>query len=606
MAKIDETGRQTLKEYLGIDFFAHPELIDSVHVVELGGGEWLFHQGEPGDALYLLVRGRLQVWREHDDGRPAERIGEVSRGESVGEVGLLTGEARSASVRASRDSILLLVDQEAFELLASHYPSLMMKLTASVARRLHQATTSKSSAIDAPRTLALLPLEDSPRVRSYCDRLAADLCVASAGLEVRQERLAALGAPEVDSLEDGEPSAALKHWCSALEDEHERLIFLASAKDDAWTRFAMRQADLVVLVGDGPTDPDMRGWEATVTQWARRSVEVRHALVLCQPGGGVAISNTAAWLSARKVAFHLHVRDDRPDDHERVVRILSGRATGLVLGGGAARGFAHVGVYRAMIESGVPVDWVGGASMGGIMAAVVASDWGPEEATCRTREAFVEVNPFRDYTLPMVSILRGQKMVRLCQQYFPSDLEDLPIPCFCVSTDAGSGQLNVHEHGPAWAAVSASAALPGIMPPMVHRGSLAMDGGILNNLPVDIMQQKPVRWTVAVSVQRLGKPLRVDYPEVPSPWKLLRQQVLPSVFGRQPARVPGIATSILKSMELGSMTRRQALESMADLLLRPPVQEFSILKVTGFDRMVEIGYQHGLERLGPWIEAGRG
>ena len=227
-----------------------------------------------------------------------------------------------------------------------------------------------------------------------------------------------------------------------------------------------------------------------------------------------------AWLEPRRLDFHLHVRADRPDDLQRVVRIISGRATGLVLGAGAARGFAHLGVYRAMVEAGIPVDWVGGSSIGAIMAAAVAHDWTPEHAIAVARQAFVEGKPFSDYTFPMVSLLSGSRMTKLLQQHLEGELEDLPIPFFCVSSNLSTGALSIHERGPIWKAARASASLPGVLPPVVHEGQLAVDGAVLNSLPVDIMQGKLVGQVIAVDLTT-RKAYQIDYDEVPSVWAML-------------------------------------------------------------------------------------
>jgi predicted acylesterase/phospholipase RssA len=323
------------------------------------------------------------------------------------------------------------------------------------------------------------------------------------------------------------------------------------------------------------------------------------ALVLLQQEAAQPIRGTIAWLEPRRIDFHLHVRADRPDDLQRVVRVISGRATGLVLGAGAARGFAHLGVYQAMVEAGIPVDWVGGSSIGAIMAAAIAKDWAPAHAIEVARKAFVEGKPFSDYTLPMVSLLSGARMVKLLHQHLEGELEDLPIPCFCVSSNLSTGALNLHERGPIWKAVRASAALPGVLPPVVHEGQLAVDGAVLNSLPVDIMQGKLVGKIIAVDLTT-RKAHRIEYEEVPTVWALLYAR-LPTNPSR--VRMPGLATLMLKSTEIGTMARVRELGARADLLLRPEVHRFSMMNVKSYDRLVETGYVHGREELARWVQA---
>jgi len=180
------------------------------------------------------------------------------------------------------------------------------------------------------------------------------------------------------------------------------------------------------------------------------------------------------------------------EDIHRLARFVSGRAVGLVLAGGGARGFAHIGILKALTEAGVPIDQLGGTSMGAIIAAGVAAEWDTRDLAKRLRHAFVETNPLSDYTFPLIALFRGRKVSQLLRQNFGEiRIEELPKPFFCVSSDLTSGRIHVHRSGPLWRALRASVALPGILPPVTHHGHLLVDGGVMNNLPVDVMAQNP-------------------------------------------------------------------------------------------------------------------
>jgi len=357
---------------------------------------------------------------------------------------------------------------------------------------------------------------------------------------------------------------------------------------------------MVLFVGDATESWRPRPWEASLTGDAAAAV-ARRMLIMLQPGGGRPIVETVRWLAGRKVDFHVHVRDDVPGDLGRVVRIVSGRALGLVLAGGAARGFAHLGVYRAMQECGLPVDWVGGTSLGAIMAAVLAAPYNLEEAIEIARRSFVKGKPFSDFTVPLVSLISGRRMDRLLHKHLDFSIEDLPTPFFCVSCMLDTGALKLHENGNLADAVRASASIPGIIPPAVVDGRLAVDGAVINNLPVDIMQHKPVGTIVAVDLSA-DKEVAVDYPAMPSAWAVLRGRYLP--FSRR-YRVPGLSTVLLKATELGTLERVRNLGQQADLLLRPQVRQFGMTEVKSFDRIVQAGYEHARKELGPWLEKRR-
>jgi NTE family protein len=584
----DPAALELLGEYFGIAFADHPQLWSLLQPVALAGGQWLFRQDTPGDALFLLVRGRLRAWRDLSS-TPGEQdvlLGEIAPGECVGEAGLLTGQPRSAGVRAIRDSVLVRVDRHGFEQLARHNPALVMKLAASVAGRMRENMQPGAAGRRPPRTIALLPLDDSSAVHELCNRLATALGAPGEAIELRRT----LG---IDQPVD----AQLAHWIGQLETRHAQVLFRCDAAATPWSSFCLRQADLVLRVAEASAEASPRDWERTLGEAGDRSSGSNHALLLLQPAGDGPITGTLAWLEARDLAFHLHARDDDAGDLARVARILSGKAIGLVLGAGAARGFAHLGVYRAMHEAGVPVDWVGGSSIGSIMGAAIAQDWTPERAIRVAHDSFVLGKPFSDYTLPLVSLLSGGRMRRLLRKHMPGNLEDMVIPFFCLSSNLSTGLPNVHTRGTTWKILSASAALPGVLPPAVHQGQLAIDGSVLNSLPVDVMQAMPVARVVAVDLGS-RKDHRIDYKHVPSAWSLLWQRL----SGRKrKVRVPGLATLILKATEIGTVARVRELGAQADLSLVPPVNQFSILDVSRFHDIVEAGYAHAGEALPGWL-----
>ena len=597
---LDAAAQSMLEAYFGVGLGAEPALRELLVGIEIGGGQWLFRQDEPGDALYLLVRGRLRVWRDLPDesGEEDVLLGEVAPGESVGEVGLLTGHPRSAGVRAIRDSLLVRVDRHAFETLAACNPALVMKLAASVADRLRQNMQSTAAGKNAPRTIALLPLDNSPRVAAFCRALVAGLAAQDGVIEVHRDTLGSLGAPSTSLGPEDRVDGDLKLWFADLETRARPLVLRCDAGDTRWSSFCLRQADLVLRIAEAGAHAAPRDWEARLDTWnARSSDGSRQALVLLQEDAAQPITGTMDWLGPRELDFHLHVRADRPDDVARVVRVVSGRAIGLVLGAGAARGFAHLGVYRALREAGVPIDWVGGSSIGAIMGASMAFDWPAERCQAVAEASFVGGKPFADYTVPLVSLLSGKRMRRLLRKHLPGHIEDMPIPFFCLSSNLASGQVNLHTRGLVWTALAASAALPGVLPPTVHAAQLAIDGSVLNSLPVDVMQSMPVARVIAVDLSS-RKDYQLDYDRIPSGWRLMRARFGPK---SRRLRIPNLATLILKSTEIGTVARVREQSLRADLLLAPAVSRFSMMDVSQFARVVEAGYVAAREALPVWV-----
>ena len=584
-----------IERYLGVGTGEAEAWAHAFTEIRVRGGDWLFRQGDDGASMYFLTRGRMQVWIEHD-GTP-RLVSELEPGACIGEIGLLTGDVRSAGIRAVRDCQLVELDRPAFERLAAERPTLAVQLAGAVARRLADRTSGQSQTARRGRTAAVLALSDAPAAGAFCRELVQSLESTGTVLCLTPARLAEAGAPDGDISEDGTVGEALRRWISDQEDRYRLVVFIADDERPRWTAFIQRQSDLVLWVADADDDPQ----RCAERQGALRPehVDIGHHFLVLTRDANAAPKETRRWLDALETDHHLHHRNGHDGDLQRIVRIVRGEGFGLVLGGGAARGFAELGVYRAMSEIGVPVDWVGGTSIGSIMGAAIALGLGPEVATERAREAFVGGRPFGDYTLPVLSLLKGLRMERLLAEYLPGDIEDLPLPFFCISSNLGRGVKNLHDRGSLAAACRASASMPGIFPPAVVDGELCVDGAVLDNLPVDEMRNMPVRSVVAVDVSsRLRQTVPFDH--VPTASAILGGRYLPFV---EKKHVPSLMTVMLKATEIGTLQRVRAQGDAADLLVNPPVRKFGMTDVKSFDRIVNAGYEHALEQVGEWWAA---
>lgn len=577
------------------------EALSCFSTQNLTGGSWLFRQGDRGEALYFLVRGRLQVWVEPEsqtNGGP-QLMGEVVPGETVGEVSLLSDERRSASIRAIRDSLLTSIDREAFNRLAARHPDLVMRLAANIANLLQRRTGGRTQASRGLKTICLLPVTPSTAIGPFCDALADHLAAHKRTLDLSFERLGELGAPVGDAVSPDQSEArslpdSLRHWLADQEDEHDFVIYRCPGGESAWSRFAVRQSDIVLLVADSSADSAGMLWVPPPPA-GEFTADTNRVLVLLQEDR-LAIRGTAEWLDRVSVDYHLQVQKGLDSDAERVARIVSGTATGLVLGGGAARGLAALGSYKALCEARIDIDWVGGTSIGSIMAAEFALGWTPEHAIETSRIAFYEGKPFADFTIPVYSLLRGSRMRRLLRTYLDYQIEDAAIPYYCVSSNLGRGVKNIHTRGSLVNAICASAALPGVIPPAVVDAELTVDGALLDNLPVDVMQDRPVGRIIAVDVSSRVN-YTVPFKEMPSPWAVLRGRWLPFTHKH---RVPRLTTLMLKATEIGTLEHSRRHGDMADLLIDPPVRQFGMMDTGSFDAIVQAGYDRARELLEHW------
>lgn len=557
-------------------------LLSEANWFGLPGGTLLARDGENNHALFLVVTGSLGVFVEDDNGN-RRLVAHIPAGETVGEMSLISGEPHSAQLVAMRDTELLRVHPEAFDALITRHPRVMLNLMRILVRRLHN-TTRKQSDRAQPKTFAIVPLQEGLTSEPIARRVAAALVEMGS-------KAAVLDSSSADQSAE---------WFNAFEAAHDIIFYRGDAPDSAWTHLCLRQADRVFLLAAADRPLPLRPLD--MPAFKERASGLPELLLLHPEGRAQGLPEHFALRSGLFESHH-HVRNGRAADIHRLARFISGRAVGLVLAGGGARGFAHIGVIKALMEARVPFDNLGGTSMGAIIAAGLASEWGIEELTERMREAFVNQNPLSDYTFPLIALVRGKKVSGLLREHFGEiDIEELPKPFFCVSSDLTSGRIHVHRTGPLWRALRASVALPGILPPVTHHGHLLVDGGVMNNLPVDVMAQNSHGPIIASDVTgELDLHATDDrYGERPL-WWLIAQQM---------RGTPSIVSILMRSGTVGSEAQRRLVREQADYLFEPPLEDVGLRDWKSFDRAIAEGYahatmmieQHGVPLTDLWTE----
>jgi predicted acylesterase/phospholipase RssA len=308
---------------------------------------------------------------------------------------------------------------------------------------------------------------------------------------------------------------------------------------------------------------------------------------------------TAAWLDGRTPAAHHHVRQGDAAHMQRLARRLTGQAISLVLSGGGARGFVHGGVYRAMLELGIPIDYFGGTSMGALIAGLLAAGATYEDALGYTALVARRGQLF-DYTLPLASLNRSAKVSGICRQLFGDlQIEDLWYPYFCIASNLTTAEPVVQQRGPLWLAVRASISIPGVFAPVNREGELLVDGGPMNNFPVDVMaelSESPRIIGVHASPHTVRR-IDFDYETHVSGWRILAGRLNP--FARR-RRYPSITGTMLRAMEVNNAHQARGREALADLVIYPDARQFGILDFSAYEAIMELGYQAALEPLRAW------
>ncbi len=587
------------------------DIVERVQWRRLEAGEVLFEQGEKSDAAYFIVGGRLMVSVKPDggDATPAEgdgaefeggdggRVAELGRGDVVGELGLLDDAPRSATVRAVRDSTLATLTADMFEELVIRSPALMLHVARGVISRLR--TQPRRSGRAASLTVAVTaPLDTAPLLDAIVTEIGRFGSVRHLSSEL-VDRI--LNRPDISqATADNVGVPRLSELMHEADVGNDHVVLETDPGLTGWTRRSLRQADRVLLIVSAHPGAEERERIAELVgqldgvEHVRRMVAIVHPATADRPR---ATDRLVAEVGAHEV---VHLRAGRDDHVRRLARLASGHGVGLVLSGGGARGFAHLGALRALRESGVPVDAVGGCSMGAPIAGGIALDLDDAELIALAEKQF---HRLLDYTLPVVALLKGQRISRNIDDNFGTfDIEDLWLPFYCVSTNLTTSRLHVHRRGPSAVAIRASVAIPGVLPPVPFEGDLLVDGGVLNNLPVQVMRTDSTIGTVIavdVAPQR-GPRARSDFGHYVSGVRALR-----STVGRSASDFPSVSSVLLRSMLTGAVhnQQRSLRDGVVDLHLQLDLPGVGLLEFERVQEVAQIGYDDAVVRIREWAAA---
>lgn len=523
----------------------------------LAGGTSLFEAGEESDHLYFLRTGRLAA----RVGGANPRLVLVHPGELVGEMAVLAGVPHSTHVFALRDCEVLALEREAFFTAVQLDPELLVDLARLVLTRVRETGANQEST--ARRVFGFFAVSPGVHVRPLVDGIGA-------ALRRLGYRTATLGAEE---------GPARAEWFANIESRNDFVLYAAEFADLAWRALVKRQVDAVFRVGDGAERP---GPEAFAS-----APDLGDDLILLQPPERSAPTGSASWVSVHKPARLFQMRRGMAADIERMARVMSGRAVALVLSGGAARAYAHVGAIQAMREIGAPIDFLGGVSMGAIIGAGIAMGWDDEELDRRIRQAFVASSPVDDLTLPLVAFARGGKVrERLAHHFGDRATEDLWLPFFCISTNLTTGAQQVHRQGRVRDVLLASLSLPGILPPVTSGDEVLVDGAVLNNYPADIMRAFHTGPIVGVDV---GRGRSIEAADVAGPTSVMRWLL----SGAWRSGAP-IVSVLMRAATVTAYHQITAAHQVTDVLIEPEVDNIEIRDWKAYDSAVSEGRRAAL------------
>ncbi|KAK7165924.1 hypothetical protein R3I93_005872 [Phoxinus phoxinus] len=600
-------------------------------------GRALYRQDDQSDCTYIVLNGRLRSVIRKANGKK-ELVGEYGRGDLIGVVEALTRQPRATTVHAVRDTELVKLPEGTLNNIKRRYPQVVTRLIHLLGQKIlgnlqQPRGPFSSTALGLPSmasspdvtnpasnlsTVAVLPVCDDVPINAFNLELSHALSAIGPTLlltsEIIRERL---GGSALDSIHE----YRLSGWLAQQEDINRIVLYQTDSGMTPWTQRCIRQADCILIVGLGDQEPAPGELEQMLENTAVRALK---QLVLLHREDGPGPSRTVEWLNMRSwCSGHLHLKcprrifsrrspsklrevyekvfektADRHSDFSRLARVLTGNSIALVLGGGGARGCSHVGVIKAMEDTGIPIDIVGGTSIGSFIGALYAEERNAVRVKQRAREWSKAMNSvFKtvlDLTYPITSMFSGSAFNTSISKVFEDkQIEDLWLPYFNVTTDITASAMRVHKDGSLWRYVRASMTLSGYLPPLCDPkdGNLLMDGGYINNLPADIARNMGTKTVIAIDVGSQDETDLCNYGDSLSGWWLLWKRINPWA---EKVKVPDMA-EIQSRLAYVSCVRQLELvkKSAYCEYIRPPIDRFKTMDFGKFDEIYDVGYQHG-------------
>lgn len=573
------------------------DLATSLIPMTIAGGTTLIQQGDLDTTMYILYRGRLRVLaRAEDTSSDKEQfIAEISIGQIVGEIALLTHLPRTTTVRAVRDSILLKIDEATFNQLEKKYTAEVVEIAKLALRRL--ATKPRSIQIGENVTSIVIAPSGNSDHAPFCQLLAKELNKIKPTLLITKNSCNQhFGKDIANASFEESNSIKITNWVQSLENQYGYVIYETDHELSPWTQRCIRQADRLTLVAEHSTSPKLNEIERSLFTGTKKILPYIE-MIFIHPDNQGQIYGTANWLTPRFCHNFQHFRLGVKSDIEKFIRFLTSKAFGVVLNGGGARGITHLGAIKALEELNIPIDFIAGTSAGAAAAGGYSS--------CGISKTIENCKKYSKnfrwgWTLPIMSLLNGKYYTAsLKENYGNNHIEDLWTRFFCVSTNLTENKLTIHDSGPTWLAIRASTSIPGVYPPIYDmNGNLLVDGGVINNMPVDIMR-KMICGGKILAVNCFSDSSGLEKRKINqswiSGWKLFFQKFNP--YLKEKLEYENIINIIMASFNLSSDSKQKQMASEADYLLEFKTNKYSLLDFKPVDELFELGYRTSKEKL---------
>ncbi|GAB4222715.1 MAG: patatin-like phospholipase family protein [Gammaproteobacteria bacterium] len=568
-------------------------LLRKMEVCELNKHDVLFMQDSPSDALYVLVEGELSAVFIGEAGQE-KRIGKIKAVELVGELGLIADKPRSLTVRALTTCRLLRLDKNTFITFLRSKPAMlfpMMNYVIERSRKTIDLAVDKLTCHCVAVVAGNLQTDFLQVTHSIAKQMGTQ---RRAQLIYRYDFKSSISAAQ---------TSAAYEWLNQLEAQNDAIIYVLDPNEPIWNKLCLERIKIIYWIVDANQAVTFSDFARDLLKQNCSDVTVRRELVLVHAHQKKNITTTNVWLTLGKFDLHHHIAVDKTQDYQRLLRFMCGKPVALVIGGGGMRGWAALGALYALCEADIPIDIVGGTSIGAVLGAIYAlyEDYIllPEKFKIAT-DILLRASSWRSLTWPVVSIFNGKILTQGIRNYFENiNIEDLRLPFFSVSCNLNKIEEVVTWRGSLYQAIRSSVSLPGLFPPLIIDGNLYVDGGILNNVPIDVMRSKlgPQAKVIALDVSSYTTDT-THYrfpPAIGIKHWLAKWHVCKSNY-----TFPPFFDTLVNALLAGSSAKVRANYALADLLIKPDLQAFGRSESKVEKQLQSIGYSIAKQQIDEW------
>jgi len=578
-----------LVQLFGLD---NHEVVDAIvreiRWITLAPGDVLFEQGDEADAAYLLIAGRLHLSGRDKDGATSLDL-EIGRGEIIGEMGIIEDAPRNAGARAIRETTLALISRESFHVLSATFPTLLLRVFRTIVDRLMHRHTPD----DRARVVGVT-ITSADRSDDLLGSLVAAVQPHGSTLHVSAENLG----DYVRNVDGPGASARVAEFLHEADVGHDYVLLEGDRELTDWSVSVAKQSDrFLVLCSAHPDHVERACIHSHLDQLTGEQRDAAWIVRLHSPATTMPRSS-ARFLDDFRVGEVHNVRIGEQAHLARVGRLATGNGRGVVLGGGGAKGLAHIGALLALKEAGLEYDRIGGASMGSVIGAFAARDDSAPQMLETSKKEFT--NKLLDFTLPLVSLIKAERMTKGIRNQFDGyDIADLWIPFYCVSTNLTRAELSVHRRGDLVSAIRASVSIPVVLPPVPIDGELHVDGGVLDNVPISPMAtDNSIDTVIAIDVSPPGGPsAEEDFGLSVSGLDALRRRV----SRKKTPAFPDVGQTLMNSMLIGSSKSQLDSSDAVDLYLSLDLSGVGLLKFEHHDDVAQRGYDAAKPMIEEWL-----